>query len=98
MAKALWGNIYYKDSYAGRLEEKPGGGLYLPMMIPTFKPNILRLLIPFLFKHSHLFLIMAYIPFLIIWSLRGGLRMHKQGHLVWTQLVVLRSYWGLVMI
>ena len=25
MAKTLWGNIYYKDSYAGRLEEKPGG-------------------------------------------------------------------------
>ncbi len=24
MAKTLWGNIYYKDTYAGRLEEKPG--------------------------------------------------------------------------
>lgn len=25
MAKALWGNVYYKDSYAGRLEEAAGG-------------------------------------------------------------------------
>lgn len=25
MANTLWGNIYYKDVYAGRLEEKPGG-------------------------------------------------------------------------
>lgn len=25
MANALWGNIYFKDIYAGRLEEKPGG-------------------------------------------------------------------------
>jgi len=25
MAKTLWGNVYFKDVYAGRLEEKPGG-------------------------------------------------------------------------
>ena len=25
MAKTLWGNVYFKDTYAGRLEEKPGG-------------------------------------------------------------------------
>lgn len=25
MAKTPWGNIYYKNTYAGRLEEKPGG-------------------------------------------------------------------------
>lgn len=25
MAKNLWGNIYYKDTFAGRLEERPGG-------------------------------------------------------------------------
>lgn len=25
MAKTLWGNVYYKEIYAGRLEEKPGG-------------------------------------------------------------------------
>jgi serine/threonine-protein kinase HipA len=25
MAKLAWGNVYYKDSYAGRLEEQPGG-------------------------------------------------------------------------
>ncbi len=25
MAKTLWGNVYYKDTYVGRLEEKPGG-------------------------------------------------------------------------
>lgn len=25
MAKSLWGNVYFKDAYAGRLEEKPGG-------------------------------------------------------------------------
>lgn len=25
MANTLWGNIYYKDVYVGRLEEKPGG-------------------------------------------------------------------------
>jgi len=24
MAKTLWGNVYYKDTYAGKLEEKPG--------------------------------------------------------------------------
>lgn len=25
MAKTLWGKVYFKDTYAGRLEEKPGG-------------------------------------------------------------------------
>jgi serine/threonine-protein kinase HipA len=25
MAKALWGNVYYYETYAGRLEEQPGG-------------------------------------------------------------------------
>lgn len=25
MAKALWGKVYFKDTYAGQLEEKPGG-------------------------------------------------------------------------
>ena len=25
MAKTLWGNVYFKESYAGRLEELPGG-------------------------------------------------------------------------
>lgn len=25
MAKTLWGNVYFKDTYAGRLEEQPGG-------------------------------------------------------------------------
>lgn len=25
MADALWGNVYFKDTYAGRLQQEPGG-------------------------------------------------------------------------
>lgn len=37
MAKMLWGNVYYKDAYAGRLEEKPGG-----RCIFTYDPSYLE--------------------------------------------------------
>ena len=43
MANTLWGKIYYKDTYAGRLQEEPGGRVvftYDPSYIQEKQPAI----------------------------------------------------------
>jgi len=43
MAKMLWGNVYFKESYAGRLEERPGGRIvftYDPSYLESKQPAI----------------------------------------------------------
>lgn len=37
MANTLWGKVYYKDSYAGRLQEEPGG-----RVVFTYDPSYLQ--------------------------------------------------------
>lgn len=37
MAKELWGNVYYNETYAGRLEERPGG-----RCVFTYDPSYLE--------------------------------------------------------
>jgi len=43
MAKTLWGKVYYKDTYAGRLQEEPGGRViftYDPSYVHENQPPI----------------------------------------------------------
>lgn len=59
MANTLWGKVYYKDTYAGRLQEEPGGRVaftYDPSYIHEKKPAIAYTLPlrnePFLSEHG----------------------------------------------
>ena len=55
MANMLWGNVYYKDFYAGRLQEEPGGRVsftydesYLQAMHPAIAYTLPRQSAPFI--------------------------------------------------
>ena len=59
MAKTLWGKVYYKDTYAGRLQEEPNGGIvfsYDSSYIQAKQPRIAHTLPlraePFLSEHG----------------------------------------------
>ncbi|HEX4044482.1 MAG TPA: HipA domain-containing protein [Gammaproteobacteria bacterium] len=59
MATALWGKVYYKDTYAGRLQEEPGGRIiftydssYLEAKLPAIAYTLPLRMEPFLSEYG----------------------------------------------